>query len=266
MELNTPANLRQSPRNQYMLIMKKTLITLLALAGVTLADTVKEYTAIFANSRTDTQTSQRSHIILGDGTEAITLSSWMIEFQIQKQADNGVFFSLSRNYQVSETSKVERGGLGVSTFSTSGMAIAFNNSKVSGTELTDKLEVAAFGSLSADSPVTLRFAFDAESDVAYLYNVGTGKYITATGLTGSYDFVSVSSTVTGMGDIDGKAMFWTDSGASAYKLLGVTDMSAIAGDNASFVSYLQTKTIPEPATATLSLLALAGLTARRRRK
>ena len=43
-------------------------------------------------------------------------------------------------------------------------------------------------------------------------------------------------------------------------------MSSIAGNKTAFESYIKTKTIPEPTTATLSLLALAGLAARRRRK
>ena len=130
--------------------------------------------------------------------------------------------------------------------------------------------VTSFSSISAEAPITLRFAYDAESDIAYLYNVDTKEYITATNLStryegGSFSFSSVDSTVIGNGDKDGKTMFWTDSGSATYKLLGVTDMSSIAGNDTQFVNYLKTKTIPEPTTATLSLLALAGLAARRRR-
>lgn len=244
--------------------MKKTLITLLALCGVAAAaDMPKEYVATFANSRTDTQSSARSHILLDGGTQAITLDSWMIEFQIQKQSDIGAFFALSR-YANNE----ERGGLGLRTNSASGVGISWNGNNGWASDPA-KLDVTSFSSISADSPITLRFAYDAESDIAYLYNVDTDKYITATNLTtryedGNFSFSSVDSSVTGNGDVAGKTMFWTDGGSAAYKLLGVTDMSSLAGDNTQFVSYLTT--VPEPTTATLSLLALAGLAARRRRK
>lgn len=248
--------------------MKKTLITLFALAGVAAAaDMPKEYVATFANSRTDTQSSARSHILLDGGTQAITLDSWMIEFQIQKQGDVGAFFALGRN-----ANNQERGGLGLRTNSASGVGISWNGNSGWASDPT-KLDVTSFSSISAESPITLRFAYDAESDIAYLYNVDTDKYITATNLTtryegGNFSFSSVDSSVTGNGDVTGKAMFWTDGGSAAYKLLGVTDMSSLEGDNTQFVSYLTTKTVssvPEPTTATLSLLALCGLAARRRR-
>ena len=245
--------------------MKKTLITLFALAGVAAAaDMPKEYVATFANSRTDTQSSARSHILLDGGTQAITLDSWMIEFQIQKQSDVGAFFALGRN-----ANDQERGGLGLRTNSSSGVGISWNGNSGWASDPA-KLDVTSFSSITAESPITLRFAYDAESDIAYLYNVDTDKYITATNLTtryegGNFSFSSVDSSVTGNGDVAGKTMFWTDGGSAAYKLLGVTDMSSLEGDNTQFVSYLTTKTIPEPTTATLSLLALAGLAARRRR-
>ncbi len=245
--------------------MKKTLITLFALAGVAAAaDMPKEYVATFANSRTDTQSSARSHILLDGGTQAITLDSWMIEFQIQKQSDVGAFFALGRN-----ANDQERGGLGLRTNSSSGVGISWNGNS-GWASAPAKLDVTSFSSITAESPITLRFAYDAESDIAYLYNVDTDKYITATNLTtryegGNFSFSSVDSSVTGNGDVAGKTMFWTDGGSAAYKLLGVTDMSSLEGDNTQFVSYLTTKTVPEPTTATLSLLALAGLAARRRR-
>ena len=248
--------------------MKKTLITLLALAGVAAAaDMPKEYVATFANSRTDTQSSGRSHILLDGGTQAITLDSWMIEFQIQKQEDKGAFFALGRY----ATDNQERGGLGLRTNTSSGVGISWNGNQGWASESSTKLDVTSFSSISAESPITLRFAYDAESDIAYLYNVDTNKYITATELTttyegGNFSFSSVDSSVTGNGDVTGKTMFWTDGGAGAYKLLGVTDMSSLEGNDNQFVSYLTTKTVPEPTTATLSLLALAGLAARRRRR
>ena len=50
------------------------------------------------------------------------------------------------------------------------------------------------------------------------------------------------------------------------KLNGTNNNANIILHDAQFVSGLTTQIIPEPTTATLSLLALAGLAARRRRK
>ena len=220
--------------------------------------------------RQHTQSSGRSHILLDGGTQAITLDSWMIEFQIQKQSDIGAFFALGRY----ATDNQERGGLGLRTNSASGVGISWDGNSGYANSTTEdpypKLTVSNFSSISATSPITLRFAYDAESDIAYLYNVDTNKYITATELTttyegGNFSFSSVDSSVTGNGDVTGKTMFWTDGGAGAYKLLGVTDMSSLEGNDNQFVSYLTTKTVPEPTTATLSQLALATLALRRRR-
>ncbi len=70
--------------------------------------------------------------------------------------------------------------------------------------------------------------------------------------------------------------FWSHSGNSVptgMTFLNAYDMTPVAGAStdtflASMVSgtYTSSQTAPEPATATLSLLALAGLAARRRRK
>lgn len=233
--------------------MKKTLVIILALSSVATAD-ITLYDATFASTGTDTLTGARSHLKVG--SEAITLSSWMIEFQITKQGDSGTFFSTCRY----STDQTERGGLGIRTNSDTGLSITTNanNSFASG-----KLTVTSFTDISANNPITLRFAYDAVNHSAYLYNVGTGEYVSATELTASdtYKLATVDSTVT-TGDVNGKSMFWTDQGSANYKLMGITDMSSLAG-TAGFLAHV---TVPEPATATLSLLALAGLATRRRRK
>ncbi len=54
--------------------------------------------------------------------------------------------------------------------------------------------------------------------------------------------------------------------ASSADLLGMQVVTGSVMDDAAIKSYIQTVPVPEPATATLSLLALAGLAARRRRK
>ena len=250
--------------------MKKTLVAIFALSSVAAAD-VTLYDATFANGGTSTLTNYRSHLTVGD--KAITLSSWMIEFQITKQKDVGTFFSTYRKCSYEEDGQItteERGGLGIRTNSRSGLSITrkadkdFASSKLAVIKFDSNPPTDDAAEVSTSNPITLRFAYDAVNHEAYLYNVGTGEYVSAENLEASdtYSLTTVSSSVTGNGDIDGKTMFWTDGGSANYKLLGVTDMSSLAGKS----DFLAHVTAPEPTTATLSLLALMGLAARRRRR
>ncbi len=58
---------------------------------------------------------------------------------------------------------------------------------------------------------------------------------------------------------------WTDGKANTFTFDKLHDVSALAGTS-QFKEYVKTLQVPEPTTATLSLLALAGLCARRRRR
>lgn len=236
--------------------MKKTLITIFALGSVAAAD-ITLYDATFADNGKDTLTGGRSHLTVG--SEAITLSSWMIEFQITKLGTYGSLFSTCRNLSYEESGEqkeYEYGGLGVYVGSSE-----LKITKDTGTTASDKS--LAVSGVSTTNPITLRFAYDESSQAAYLYNVGTGEYVSATGLSTSeaYKLTTVESSV-GDKDVNGKSMFWTYGGGTQYKLLKITDMSSLAGTG----DFLAHVTAPEPTTATLSLLALVGLAARRRRK
>ena len=243
--------------------MKKTIITLLALAGV--AGAVTEYTATFADNKGNTLTTQRSHIIFGDATaeNPLTLSSWMIEFSVTKFSDAGGLLAIA-------PPKADSGnGFGIRTHGGTKLGIMFcNGTDYYGTtdDASSELFVTA-ESVSAAKPLTLRFAYDAETNTVYLYDV-TNDAIISREITDDIILSSVAADHDG-GDINGKTQFYTNSGAFNFGLGNVTDMSSLAGKNEAFVTYVKTKTtasIPEPATATLSLLALAGLAARRRRK
>lgn len=239
--------------------MKKTLIALMALAGVAAAAVPTTYEATFANNGeaalTWSSSGNASNILFGTG--ATTLDSWMIEFQISALADPGTFMCTAPT-SAGHVGADNRDGLGIRTSSTTGMRIAEEGNN--GTQSSDLLSITNVNDLSATKTLTLRFAYDAVSNMAYLLNVGTGKYITKS-TTADYALKSVASSTAAAATT---ATFYSD-GATSYKLADVTDMSTLAGKT-SFVTYLTTKTIPEPTTATLSLLALAGLAARRRRK
>lgn len=82
-----------------------------------------------------------------------------------------------------------------------------------------------------------------------------GKYYAASDVSfdADYKYATVSGTATELELADG----------TLYTTLKIT---ATSGASVKGIGYLATATVPEPTTATLSLLALAGLAARRRRK
>ncbi len=240
--------------------MKKTLITLLALCGVAAAadNAPIEYDAYILQKDNTSQkitslTSSRGQIWFNE--DAATLSSWMIEFSLDKlNGGNSVLFAT--NYGTTGGGD-ERYGLSVySWYNQTGVTIGKDNSHFSG---------AANLTFPSDPklPVTLRLAYDAVGDMAYLYCVETDAI---TSVATTTDYTLNGSTIGGASDVSGLGTFWTDGGSDHFTISTVTDMSALAGNADSFAKYVKTKTVPEPTTATLSLLALAGLAARRRRK
>lgn len=252
--------------------MKKTLITLLALAGLAAASEPTEYPVTFADNGTTKLTTQRSHLVFnGDNSE---LSSWMLEFSIDKLGIGGntTFFATDLkgwSYEkeengVTSTVTEERAGLGLYTwYDKTGITIGLNNAHRAGSDSVapDKIDLNFVNGIS--SPITLRFAYDSVSNKAYLYRLDTGSISTMTLAT---DYSLKGSNQGNANDVNGKAMFWTDAGASNFSVTSVSDLSAIAGNDELVHSYITASAVPEPTTATLSLLALAGLAARRRRK
>ena len=238
------------------------MITLLALAGV--AGAVTEYTATFADSKTNELKSERSHIIFGatTATTPLTLTSWMVEFSLTSIADAGTLLA------VTPSDPANGSGVGLRTNGAEGLGIMFANGTSyygDGTKTTDKIFVDS-SKVSATTPLTLRYAYDATSDMLYLYDV-TNEKIISYKLDAELILSSVAADHDGS-DVTNKTQFMTMSKKFNFTLSSVTDMSSLAGNDAAFVTYVKTKTtvsVPEPATATLSLLALAGLAARRRR-
>ena len=236
----------------------------MALTGVVTANTAPtEYDAyILQKDKTNTKitslTGTRGQIWFNE--DAATLSSWMVEFSIDKitTKSNTIF---ATDFGTAGQNN-ERYGLGVYTwYDYSGVTLGKNNNHYTGTA---NILFPTNESGGKDLPMTLRLAYDAEANTAYLYCVDTAQI---TKITTEQDYILRGSTVGGASDVSGLASFWTDGGANHFSISSVTDMSTLAGDGESFETYVMTKTVvPEPATATLSLLALAGLAARRRRK
>ena len=241
--------------------MKKTLIALLALSSLAMG--VEEPTVYDAyilkkddtGNKIQTLDSKRGQLWFN--SNAATLSSWMVEFTLNKlNSGNLTVFSSAMG---DSGQKNERYGLGVfSWYDQTGVTIGQDNAHKGGAENV------LFPDSSKDNlPVTLRLAYDAESNKAYLYSLTTNVY---TSCSTTVDYNLTSATLNGGNDQKGVSSFWTEAGGSSFTVHTVTDMSSLAGDNSAFVSYVTTPAVPEPTTATLSLLALAGLAARRRRK
>ncbi len=83
------------------------------------------------------------------------------------------------------------------------------------------------------------------------------------------DNVAITLNVDSLDNIEGITLFKNTSNVSGLDELTVTFVDATGAEKEAAVSFsngsVVTGTIPEPTTATLSLLALAGLAARRRR-
>ena len=70
--------------------------------------------------------------------------------------------------------------------------------------------------------------------------------------------------MTNVADIDLNLVIQEDLGKTAEEVFGTTTFTT--GEAGSSKNQITINAVPEPTTATLSLLALAGLCARRRRK
>ena len=246
--------------------MKKTIIAFFALAGMAAAANPTVYTDVkFADNDSTSLTGERSHIIFGNtpDTTPLTLSSWMIEFSITKFEDVGTLL----NFTPSAASTAESSGFALRTNGGTKTGIMFiNGTSYYGTPDDASSEILLNeASVSTINPLTLRVAYNATSKNAYLYDVTDGEFVSITVNDVKPTLSSVADSHDGS-DINDKTQFYCFGSRINYTLGTVTDMSSIAGNKTAFESYIKTKTIPEPTTATLSLLALAGLAARRRRK
>ncbi|MGN0865820.1 MAG: PEP-CTERM sorting domain-containing protein [Akkermansia sp.] len=233
--------------------MKRTLMTLMALAGVvTTAEATTEYTNVEFNNWFASAISATGYRAGDDYTFTVTLGSWPSAagsvgyrsgFILQMTDDWGLFTQAGEYLAFDASSTNDRDGLTTSA----GSYASTNTSE-------------ATGSL-------------AQGTEGWFYTYGAANRHAGTVITVSrssgVDTVAISQgetaianfTITGDAPLD----------ASAYSIPNIytNDAGESFGFNiqtASFTANGITKETPEPATATLSLLALAGLAARRRRK
>ena len=226
--------------------MKKTLIALVAMAGISmgaegLVTDASEltWTALTLTTPANNQlTSGNSAIDWSEETGNLT-ESWALSFTLDPSR-------VSSQYLFG-TVKGSSGADGYTLSITSAGAIALNQNKSN--------NVLTVGSYTADDSavaITLQF-------VKYVDEAGadlSGEFTLTVGdASATYVVENFDNTVFNKGVNNN---VWTNGGAE--KLYDIS--LATAG----CVTIASSPVVPEPATATLSLLALCGLAARRRRK
>lgn len=250
--------------------MKKTLITLMALAGMasavelttlfTMDDLVKAATT---NTATKVENMTKTTYEFSGGTYIGGITLPTLNTAVQ---DSTKYITIAAWIKPTDTNGVESVfGYGAQQngfkFCTNGAGLLYT---AKGVADRDTVNVG----LSADTWTLVGISFKAGADVAsgkYIAGTANGnfytRYIGGFSTPGANDQTfSIGSGNSGNaresfnGQIAGLTIF-----TSTAVISGVNDITAIMGT-------VPPELVPEPATATLSLLALAGLAARRRRK
>ncbi len=201
-----------------------------------------------ANTKVDQITTGNGNFFFDEaGAE---LSSYMFDFTLTKMT------TATHNHVMIATERTASNGAGGLTFLTWQAAyVGVGDAKTHNGE-------NGGNSITLSQGDEFRFAYDAVSSTAYLYNV-TKDELAIHNLSSddaSYHLVSGTSN-----NDEGASVVYTNEGNDYASYGTVYDMSSLAGDTQAFTTYVKTMVVPEPTTATLSLLALAGLAARRRR-
>lgn len=242
----------------------------MALAGVagavdltTLATMDQLVAAAGLNTATQVQDMSVTTYEFGDGTY---IGSITLDALNTALADASQYITIAAWIKPTDTNGIESiFGYGAQSngfkFCTNGSGLQYTAKGVADRE-------SASAGLAADTWTLVGVSFKAGNDAAsakYIAGTGNTNYYTrnlggfATPGEGEQTFAigsgnSGNARETFNGQIAGLTVFTSNAGIE-----GVNDITAIMGTTAPVM-------IPEPATATLSLLALAGLAARRRRK
>ena len=221
--------------------MKKTIITLLALSGLAMGvETLEELdsneltvgTLQVGGSSTITSGNQPLTFSVGGKTK---LDAYIITFGYDSIPSDSKDSWLRLN---------STAGCGIGTTSSTTMDLrtdVFASNNIAGTSFAINTEDT--------------FALTFSVDTVYLSNLSKGTSISTT---------VGADAAAGWKLVSGTARIWTHGGTTPIQVGQVADLSGLT--QAQVLSVVKTGTVPEPATATLSLLALAGLAARRRRK
>lgn len=219
--------------------MKKTIIATLALSSIALG----EQSITLTNSTS--LTSSNTTFSWDADTYGTTFTSWEVTFDLNhKQNDDGSYVALA-DREIFSTYR--NGG------QTTGTILATNsNGTIDIYHFDDKTTNVYTSTAVLDNtkvmPITISFV--AEYDLSDTYLGGT--FTVQSGETEYLNF-HVDKTWENTQMEKGYSSIWTQTGNCQFSNVKLKQLDDI-------------RIIPEPTTATLSLLALAGLAARRRRK
>ncbi len=218
--------------------MKKSIIALALLSSAALAAEIPATTNI--TNYTGTTNGTASWNTTSSGVSS-SLTTWAFTFTVSVTATD------SSSKPLISMTAANSGASGLSVVSTDGsyttLTIGSGNSTLSDS------------SIAVTSGATYTLAYDASTYTVYLGS-SDGNYIT-------YTFDSSSTVTTTL--ISDVLRQWTNGNHVSTTITSVADLSSVSGDSAAFASYVTTAAVPEPATATLGLLALGALALRRRR-
>ena len=234
--------------------MKKTLIALMALAGVAMAN---EWTF--------------SSTMLGDSSKETTVHGFTFNLSSELITGETAVSTLPETVYLTSLTMQERAvagtqrNVGLLVLDTSNTILGWSNELCSTSESTNIADnTFTFTNLLLDTNTTYRFV--TVSNVSNLTSSYIG-YTYAYGKDATYTSNAEAKTLTGGLTSADVAV---DVHSNTDYNLNYTTSESFASVNGSWSPILTsvkvTDSIPEPATATLSLLALAGLAARRRRK
>ncbi len=265
--------------------MKKSIIALLALAGVAAADyTIETDSSLYTNpnawlyvwtgdgenSNWDNGNNWAYYQSAGDDTADVAAGQKPVNADpafigYDFTYENGKQYLTANNTEITVTTPTWMGGNGriylgnvVTLYGTnngfsSNQTITFNFGDFSGSSVIE------MGSFWMQGGATVNFAGNitlTESDFSYTLFTSSNM----AQIDGTWNAEAVTVT-----DANGEALLYavdeSDIGKAGYYWIETTGTKGGA-----YSVSLVAKTIPEPATATLSLLALAGLAARRRRR
>ena len=253
--------------------MKKTLIALMALASVTMAEEypswdLKVYTGSAGTNTTGDTLESGNRDFQFDSATALT--TYAFDFTATKLDAYGY-----SNFTIFNTSRGNSDGS-----SRDGLGLLSTTSN-SADSITVCLSVGTTAIETGNNRPTmtinegdiLTFAYDSGSGTVLLFNETSSTLLQSTvDLTGAnvdptkYYFESGAAPTSSANGNNGSSAVYTQGGKHVLTFGTITDLSSMTNNVDAIKAFIGVPSVPEPATATLSLLALAGLAARRRRK
>ncbi len=237
--------------------MKKTLITLLAIASCAMGETAS--ITLTPNNTGNYNTTMHGFYLSLSSDELTNTSSVSLP-------SSAILESLTLAHASNTGADVTYGFVVLSSTSNTVLGISDIQTSRNGTDASFSFSALDGGDLVLNTADTYRYV-TVSSGVMDLFTDASKTYIYNGGGTGEVEYVTEENTITISQGLTAPGMRFYHSTAES-----VDDCCAIVSSGISsgkgIYSPLVTavvRPVPEPATATLSLLALVGLAARRRR-